>query len=178
MAFYHYSVFQVFYFILSYMSNKMCLIFIHSLLNPIVYATLIWMLWKTTPVNVNKFHKIQQNEIERIWGISTETSTRVISTITIILNPLLMSYKKYIYTGSYLCVFIRVRLMSSILVTPDFEHTVKCYPVSWFSWTLNIKWYIRALSFYICRLDWKTRLRHFTDWWTGSLEDYPLFLST
>ena len=34
--------------------------------------------------------------------------------------------------------------MSSILVTPDFEHTVKRYPVSWFSWTLNIKWYIRA----------------------------------
>ena len=58
---------------------------------------------------LNKFHKIQQNEIERIRGISTETSTRVISTITIILNPLVISYKKYIYTGSYLCVFIRVR---------------------------------------------------------------------
>ena len=37
-----------------------------------------------------------------------------IVTITIILNPLVISYKKYIYTGSYLCVFIRVRLMSSI----------------------------------------------------------------
>ena len=42
------------------------------------------------------------------------TSTRVISTITIILNPLVISYKKNIYTGSYLCVFIRVRLTSSI----------------------------------------------------------------
>ena len=37
-----------------------------------------------------------------------------IVTITIILNPLVISYKKYIYTGSYLCVFIRVRLTSSI----------------------------------------------------------------
>ena len=42
------------------------------------------------------------------------TSTRVISTITIILNLLVISYKKNIYTGSYLCVFIRVRLTSSI----------------------------------------------------------------
>ena len=63
---------------------------------------------------LNKFHKIQQNEIERIQCISTKTSTRVISTITIILNPQVISYKKYIYTGSYLCVFIRVRLTSSI----------------------------------------------------------------
>ena len=59
-------------------------------------------------------------------------------------TPLVISYKKYIYTGSYLCVFIRVWLTSSIMVTPDFEHKVKRYPVSWFSWTLNIKWYIRA----------------------------------
>ena len=34
--------------------------------------------------------------------------------------------------------FIRVWLMSSILVTPDFEHTIKRYPVSWYSWTLVI----------------------------------------
>ena len=69
--------------------------------------------------------------------------------LTLILNPLVISYQKYIYTGSILCVFIRVWLTSSILVTPDFEHSVKCYPVSWFSWTLNIKWFIRA--------SWRTR---------------------
>ena len=33
--------------------------------------------------------------------------------------------------------YFRVRLTSSILVTPDFDHTVKRYPVSWFSWTFN-----------------------------------------
>ena len=36
----------------------------------------------------------------------TLTSTRVISTLTHVLNPLVISYRKYIYTGSYLCVLL------------------------------------------------------------------------
>ena len=47
-------------------------------------------------------------------------------------TPLVISYKKYIYWKLF-SVFIRVWLTSSILVTPDFEHTVERYPVSWFS---------------------------------------------
>ena len=39
---------------------------------------------------------IQQNEIERIRGIVL-TKTCVISILTLVLNPLVISYKKYIY---------------------------------------------------------------------------------
>ena len=77
---------------------------------------------------LNKFHKIQQNEIERIRGtvlINIYTCDLDIN----ILKPLVISYKKYIY-GKYFMRFIRVCLTSSILVTPDYEHTVKRYPVS------------------------------------------------
>jgi len=39
---------------------------------------------------------IQQNEIERIRGIVL-TKTCVISILTLVLNPLVISYMKYIY---------------------------------------------------------------------------------
>ena len=63
---------------------------------------------------LNKSHKIQQNEIERIRGIVLKTSTRVISIITHVLNPLVISHKKYIY-WKYFMRFIRVWLTSSII---------------------------------------------------------------
>ena len=107
-------------------------------------------LWKTMPGRV-KLAPQDPTEWDRTdTGHSTDkTSTRVILILTLVLNPLVISYKKYICTGSYLCIFIRVWLTSSKLVTPDFDHTVKRYPVSWFSKTLNIKWYIQA--------SWQTR---------------------
>ena len=107
----------------------------------------IWECGRRCLAALNKFHKIQRNEIERIRGIVLAGSlTHVI--VTHVLNPLVISYKKYIY-WKYFMRFIRVWLTSYILVTPDFELTVKRYPVLWFSLTLNIKWYIRG--------SWRTR---------------------
>ena len=56
---------------------------------------------------------------------------------------------------------------SSILVTTDFEHTVKRYPVSWFSLTLNIKWYIQA--------SWRTRKKLQPSTWPKSPSSSQIF---
>ena len=95
------------------------------------------MLWKTMPGRVKQ---VPQDSTEWNWMDtvhSTDKHLRVWSRYKLLFwTPLVISCKKYIYWKLF--IFIRVWLTSSILVTPDFEHTVKRYPVSGFSWTLNI----------------------------------------
>jgi len=74
---------------------------------------------------LNKSHKIQQNEIERIRGIVMKTSTRVISIITHVLNPLVISYKKYIYWKYFMRFISLTHVLYNIIKTSTVIFTFK-----------------------------------------------------
>ena len=66
------------------------------------------ILWKTMPGRVKQVPQDSTERDRMDTGHSTDkSSTRVISILTLVLNPLVISYKKYIY-WKLLMRFIRV----------------------------------------------------------------------
>ena len=85
-------------------------------LSPIFMA-----MWKTMPGRVKQVPQDSTEWDRTDTGHSTDkTSTGVISILTLVLNPLVISYKKYIYWELFMR-FIRVWLMSSIIFQINYK---------------------------------------------------------
>ena len=72
------------------------------------------LLWKTMPGRIKQIPQDSTEWDRTDTGHCTETSTLVISIWTLVLNPLVISYKKYIFWKLSMR-FIRVWLTSSII---------------------------------------------------------------
>ena len=107
-------------------------------------------MWKTTPVRVKQVPQDSTEWDRTDTGHSTDKHLHVWSRIQrLFWTPLLISYKKYIYTGSYLCVFIRVRLTSSIIIwfiviTENHEIMKPAYFIIWFSFNIDFRFSIKG----------------------------------